>query len=174
MRLAYRPLRETSNQGDGGWTTDWSSVRVSSFQQRQIHDYVTAFGAAAAGFCHGSISRPNEDCVFTVSCGKKGTLHCGWWCSVASTTFFYPYGYHMVLCNESYSSSRPAGCLPWQNFNVVHYTQAFQPNFYILAILKDTIGYYNFLTFINLDFDQRSQGQHKPNLLVSLSHTLFN
>ena len=48
----------------------------------------------------------------------------------------------MDLYNESRLpvrlSCRPAGRFAWQNFNVGHYTQTFQPYFVILAMLTGT------------------------------------
>ena len=57
--------------------------------------------------------------------------------------FFDPYEQHMDLCNELCSAGQPA-ILHGENFNVGHYTQTFQPNLFIRAILIDTIEFYHF------------------------------
>ena len=47
----------------------------------------------------------------------------------------------MDLCNEQCFSSQPA-ILCGKKFNVGHYTQTFQPNFYIPVILMGAIDFY--------------------------------
>ena len=79
----------------------------------------------------------------------------------------------MALCNESCSSGQLA-VLRGKNFNVIHYTQTFQPNVFIPAQLIGTIDFYHFMP-LSLTL---SQGGHKvsakQNLFASFSPTFFN
>ena len=74
-------------------------------------------------------------------------------------------------------SDQMARWLTWhgKNFNVGHYTQTFQPNFFTPAIHIGNIDFYH---FIPLSLTLTLCGGHKvntvQNLLASFSHTLFS
>ena len=54
-----------------------------------------------------------------------------------------PHEFYMDLCNESCSSGWPT-VLSGKIFNVGHYRQTIQPNFFIPAMLIGTIDLYHF------------------------------
>ena len=78
----------------------------------------------------------------------------------------------MDLFGKLCSSDQPT-IMHGKNFNTGHYTQTFQPMFFIPAIHIGTIDFYHFIsTFTDLGHCCRSQGQCKAKPLGFIfSHT---
>ena len=94
-------------------------------------------------------------------------------------SFFFPYEYHMDLCDELRLSGRPAGgCLSilrGQNLNIRRYAQTFQQFFFVSAMLKGIRDLYHFIPLsLTLTLPEGHKVSAEQSLLASFSHTHFN
>ena len=78
-----------------------------------------------------------------------------------------------LIYNGSCASGRPADS-SGKNFYVGHYTQTFEPNLFIPAMLIGTVDFYHFIRLsLTLTLPRVRKVSAKQNLLASFSRTLL-